>query len=172
VVAVKHIVEAADIAFIYDLDVQSLRTPFLAHADQVAEHLGRISIDSTRSPLIIQLKSLVELSSEHVEAALWKKIHCYTLLVNPQIRKTILDEFPDLETEVEFRDLDTGRQELSQVMEEILGAYTREPTAQVRVALVAPFFLLKQDGLLEGLPGRFPTTIRCRMLRLRTARLC
>jgi len=157
VVAVKHIVEAADIAFIYDLDVQSLRTPFLAHADQVAEHLGRISIDSTRSPLIIQLKSLVELSSEHVEAALWKKIHCYTLLVNPQIRKTILDEFPDLETEVEFRDLDTGRQELSQVMEEILGAYTREPTAQVRVALVAPFFLLKQDGLLEGLPGRFPS---------------
>ena len=157
VVAVKHIVEAVDIAFIYDLDIQSLRTPFLAHADQVAEHFGGVPIDSTRSPLIIQLKSLVELSSEHVEAALWKKIHCYTLLVNPQIRKTILDEFPDLETEVEFRDLDTGRQELSQVMEEILGAYTREPNAQVRVALVAPFFLLKQDGLLEGLPHRFPS---------------
>jgi len=157
VVAVKHIVEAADVAFIYEPEIQSLRTPFLAHADEVAEHFGRISIDSTRSPLIIQVKSLVELSTEHVEASLWKRIHCYTLLATPQIRKTIVDEFPDLEKEVEFRDLDLGRQELSQVMEDILGTYSREPASQVHVALVAPFFLLKQDGLLEGLPDRFPS---------------
>jgi ATP-dependent Lon protease len=157
VVAVKHIVEAADIAFIYESEIQSLRTPFLAHADKVAEHFGRISIDSTRSPLIIQMKSLAELSSEHFEASLWKKIHCYTLLVTPQIRKTILDEFPDLEKEVEFRDLDIGSQELSQVMEEILATYTREPASEVHVALVAPFFLLKQDGLLEVVPHRFPS---------------
>ena len=157
VVAVKHIVEAADVAFIYQPEIESLRSPFLAYADMVAEHFGRISIDSTLSPLIIQMKSLVELSSEQVEASLWKRIHCYTLLVTPQIRKTILDEFPDLEKEVEFRDLDIGRQELSQVMEEILSTYTREPASQVHVALVAPFFLLKQDGLLEGLADRFPS---------------
>ena len=157
VVAVKHIVEAAGIAFIYEPDLQSLRKPFLAHADKVVEHFGRISIDSTRSPLIIQLKSLLELSSEQVEASLWKRIHCYTLLVTPQTRKTILEEFPDLEKEVEFRDLDIGRQELSQVMEEILSTYTREPASQVHVSLVAPFFLLKQDGLLESLANRFPS---------------
>jgi endopeptidase La len=157
VVAVKHIVEAVDIAFIYEPEIQSLRTPFLAHADKVAEHFRQISIDSTRSPLIIQLKSLVELSSEQIEASLWKRIHCYTLLVTPQIRKTILDEFPDLEKEVEFRDLDIGRQELSQVMEEILSTYSRKPASQIHVALVAPFFLLKQDGLLEGLADRFPS---------------
>ena len=157
VVAVKHIVEAADIAFIYEPEIETLRTPFLAHADKVAEHFGRISIDSTRSPLIIQLKSLVELSSEQVEASLWKRIHCYTLLVTPQTRKNILDEFPDLEKEVDFRDLDFGRQELSQVMEEILSTYTREPASQVHVALVAPFFLLMQDDLLQGLAHRFPS---------------
>jgi len=109
------------------------------------------------SPLIIQLKSSNELSSECLEASLWKRIHCYTLLVSSEIGKTILREFPDLGSKVELRDVEVGREELSQVIEEIIGACTRKSGDQVRVALVAPFFLLKQDRILEEIPGRFPS---------------
>jgi len=157
VVAVEHIVQAAEIAFICDEEIESLQAPFVAYAERVAEQLGQISTDRMHSPLIIQLKSLNELSSECLEASLWKRIHCYTLLVSSEIGKSILREFPDLGSKVEVRDVEVGREELSQVIEEIIGTCTRKSGDQVRVALVAPFFLLKQDRILEEIPGRFPS---------------
>jgi len=42
VVAVEHIVQAAEIAFIYDEEIESLQPPFVAYADRVAEQLGQI----------------------------------------------------------------------------------------------------------------------------------
>ncbi|MFZ2446924.1 MAG: S16 family serine protease [Syntrophobacteraceae bacterium] len=154
VVAVDDIVQAARVAFIEEEVLEELGTLFESHAREVAARLRDISAPPGPRVRLIQVKNVDELAPELFEVPA-PLLDCkLVLLVLPEVRDTVLGRLGGQSEHIRVVDFDPKLEKLSFAIREVL-AQSQTPTAsQVRPALIAPYFLLKHDGICADSPGK------------------
>jgi endopeptidase La len=162
VVAVDHIVQAADVAFIDEEELVELETRFIDHAHTIDREIERARKDPANCFRLFYTKDPGELDLEGVEESFWKDCKC-VLLSHPEVKETILANFPALEKHIRFRNFDPSREDLTTVIREIQKSLTGDSDVPLRVSLVAPFFFLKRDGIS---PENFSPDLSSEELRL------
>ena len=152
VVAVDDIVQAAGVAFIEDEVLEELQTRFESHARLVAARLRDISDLPGPCVRILQVKNVDELAPGLFEFP-GSLLDCrLVFLVLPEIRDTVLGRLAGQPGHIRVMDFDPKREKLSSAIREIL-VQSETPTAsQARLTVIAPYFLLKHDGICTGYP--------------------
>ncbi len=146
VVAVDHLVQAAEIAFVDREELEALPPLFLSQALSVADLLA----DRLRSPreccCMFLPKEAEELDVEAFEEPFWEQCRC-TFLSQPDVKKRIQARHPGIEDKVRFFDLPAGEDDLPSLLCEIRAALF--PHTAGRVSMVAPYYFLLQTGLAQ-----------------------
>jgi hypothetical protein len=148
-VAVDHIVQAARVAYVDDAELAALETGFVGHAVSVVAELRREQAVRRRCLHVVQVKNADELEGDFFSSYFWDNCGGLTFLVSPESRSAVETRLGDLDTAVRVRDFDAIRENLSTVLREVLARNSGEDPGAARLALVAPFYFLKRDGICE-----------------------
>ncbi len=146
-VAVDNIVQAARVAFLDDAELEALEGCFETHAREVARMLAQESSRHARGLQVLQVKTPEELDPGIIDAAPGETRGSLHLLVPPEIHDAILARLGGRQEGLDISDFDPKQQKLSEVLQEILKPSLREPPSPVHLSLIAPYFLLKRDGI-------------------------
>lgn len=146
VIAVDHVVQAADIAFIDRAEMEVLPPLFLPQALSVADLL----IEAFHSPrnccCLFYPKESGELDIDAFHAPF--REHCRCLFVaKPEVKRKILENHPGIEDTVIFYDLPSQDEAFPSLVRDIQQSLSQESGGPVRISLVAPYFFLLQGGL-------------------------
>jgi endopeptidase La len=154
VVAVDHIAQAAEIAFIHEEEIRSVEKSLVSHGVRIAIALKETRRDSESCLLLLYLKDQRDLDEEGLRGMRWEG--CKTFFLQPpEVRKAVLERFPHLERCVQFRNFDPSKETLTLVVQEIEKSFQGKTRFRPALSVVAPFFFLKRAGLLlEGLSPR------------------
>ncbi len=162
VVAVDHIIQAADVAFIDAEELAELETRFIDHARTITQEIEKARKDPEPCIHLFYIKDPGELDMEGIEEPFRRGCKC-VLLSHPEVKKAMLANFSALEKHIRFRDFDPSREDLTTVIREIQKSFAGDFTVPPRISLVAPFFFLKRDGIS---PKNFSTDLSFEELRL------
>jgi len=144
VVAVDHILEAADVAFIVEKDLARLETPFTESARMVAEFLSRNSLSKDQCLCALYIKDPKELDVDEVDGP-FPADHGNVLLVRPEARDAVKRKLPELHAIGRLHDFDASNDDLSSVVHKIDESLPGGLKSVNRLAMVAPFFSLRQN---------------------------
>jgi ATP-dependent Lon protease len=150
IVAVDHVVQAADIAFIDDRELKAAEELFTAHALTIRDTLA--SARRTVSPPLnlLYVKAPEELDLENIDNSFWEINGCI-LLVRPDISNEIAQKFTKFRDRVRVWEFDPAREDLASALQELEKSVGKEVTLPAKLSMFAPyFFLLKQGVCLEG----------------------
>ncbi|MEN6437108.1 MAG: S16 family serine protease [Syntrophobacter sp.] len=147
VVAVDDIVEAAGVAFIEEGELAALDTIFESHARKTAEKLLGFA-DCAEAPILVfQVKSPDELDPVFLRAFERKTGARNLLLINPEIRDRLIARFDGMMQGIHLLDLDPKRERLGSKIAGFINALPAASRESSRLVLIAPYFLLVQDGI-------------------------
>jgi len=146
VIAVDHMVQAADIAFVDRADLEALPPLFVRPALSVTELL----IETLKSPktccCLFYPKEAGELEIEAFHEPFWE--HCKCLfLAQPEVKEEILAKHPNMEDKVTFFVLPSKEETFPSFLRDLLQSLSPASGPPVRVSLVAPYFFLLRSGL-------------------------
>jgi endopeptidase La len=147
VIAVDHIIQAADVAMIDDNAIKALEDLFVPHARQAASAAKKAPCDMERCILLLYVKDPKELEPEEgMESTFCER--CRMILLRPaELSAGLEKRWPALPSHVEMRAFNPESDRLTSLVESL--QEPREPSsAQTRVSVVAPFFFIKRDGIL------------------------
>ncbi len=147
VVAVDNIVQAAGVAFIDDSELDALEVCFESHAREVAHMLVQESSRLARGLPVLQVKTPEEIDPAMIDAASGEMSAGLHLLVLPEVREAVLASLGARQERFGISDFDPKQQKLSEVLPGILGPSPGELPSPVHLGLIAPYFLLKRDGI-------------------------
>jgi ATP-dependent Lon protease len=145
VVAVDHIAQAAEVALIREEELEALETAFIAHA--------RVTAGATAAPggrgrgtiLALYVKTPGELTADTLHVLSSGGPQASVILSPPEARQELHERFGRV---VPLREVVIRREKLSQVLGDILRSQPPTDVDKPGAVVVAPFFLLKQDGIL------------------------
>ena len=146
VVAVNHVVQAADVAFINQEELTVLRSTFIPHAKSVTDGLKTGKEVLETSLYVLYLKNPDELVPKGLEG-LFSRDGQTLFLAPTAVKEAILSRFPRLKTRILFRDFDRSKERLASVIQEIQKELSGKSNAPFSVSVVAPFFFLRRDGI-------------------------
>lgn len=155
VIAVDDICQAAAIAFVDEAEVNAATTGFTAHAREVARRLRKVKPQLPFGLLAFQVKSPEEVAPGLVEDFLRQKRRRLILLVLPELREALRSYLGEQQKGVTLIDFDPKTQKLALVLQGLIEPPGRKSSAPVRLDLVAPYYLLRRDGIS---PDDFPRT--------------
>jgi endopeptidase La len=162
VVAVDHILQAADIAFIDEEELRTTETLCTAYAHSVSKAL----MTERRGPRsrfrLLYAKDPEELELENLDESLCQGCQCVFLL-QPEVREAVLFKSPALGKCAQFLDFNPSSRDLASIIQEMQEQTWNHVDVPVRLSVVAPFFFLKRDGIC---PKDFPPTSSLEGLRL------
>jgi endopeptidase La len=150
VVAVNHITQAADVAFVDEGEIRRLEAPFVPHAHAVAQAL--IPVRNQAGLCVHLIKDPQEIDFETAEEPL-REGRRSVFLLKPEVRREHPTGFPVLERYWERQDLDSSMVSLPSIIQEIEADCMRKGFEACRASLVAPFYLLTRSGLNPGSKG-------------------
>lgn len=150
VVAVDHIIQAADVAFIHENELASLTERFVPHARATAKTL--IPVRSEAGTCVHLIKDPRDMDAETVEEPIWEGRQTVFLL-KPEVKGDRINGFPVLERYSEAEDFLLSSPGVQSIIQDIEAACAQKGFEACRASLVAPFYLLKESGLLEGTKG-------------------
>ena len=147
-VAVDHIVQAADIAFIDEEELNSLEKRFIPHGRSVAEELKKVRKDSKScvSLLFLFAKGPEELELGDLEDE-FREGCKRVFLLRPEVKEDILAKYPALEKHSYFRTVDPSGNRLADIIQEMQKLFLKDSTVPRLFSVMAPFFFLKRDGI-------------------------
>jgi len=143
VIAVDHIVQAADIAFMDLAELDALETIFLPYAQSIAGTLRQTLKSPKECCCLFHPKEPEELDIESFKRPFWDRCRCMFVL-QPEVKRAILAKYPDMESKVRFSDIGPDQERLPSVIEDIQESLTDESRTFARVSLVAPYYFLTQ----------------------------
>ena len=161
-VGVDHIVQAADIAFVDEEEMNSLEKSFIPHGRSVAEALKKVRKDSRSCVSLLFTKGPEELELGDLEDEFWEGCK-RVFLLRPEVKEDILAKFPALEKKAYFQTIDQSRNRLAEIIQEMQKPYLRASTVPHLFSVMAPFFFLKRDGIRIR---DFPPTLSFEGIRL------
>jgi ATP-dependent Lon protease len=142
VVAVNHIVKAAEIAFVREEEIKALDSLFLPHARSVREAYLKAEREDRSCHRVIYVKDPSELETEGPEATFWQDGKTLLLLA-PEVEKKDLKGVPGLMAHVRLCPFDPAEEKLAVVVHTLEST----PPGLPCVSIAAPFFFLKRDGI-------------------------
>ena len=152
-VAVDNIVQAARVAFIDDSELDALAIGFESHAREVARMLARESLRLAPRLQVMQVKTPEEIDPGIFDATPGETQGNLHLLILPEIRDAVLTRLGRRQEGLRIIDFDPKQQKLSEVLQRILAPSLQQSASAIHLALTAPYFLLKRDGIHpEGFP--------------------
>jgi ATP-dependent Lon protease len=149
-VAVDHVIQAADVAFLHEGELAKLVDRFIPNAHAIAETL--IPVRSEAGSCVHLIKDPQEMELETVEEPPWEGRRTVFLL-KPEVKGDRLTGFPVLERYSETEDLNISSVRLQSIIQDIEDACLQRGFDVCRASLVAPFYLLMESGLTPGSKG-------------------
>ena len=146
VVAVDHIVQAADIGFMDLAELDELETLFIPYARSVARTLRQALKSPKECYCFFYPKESEEIDIETFKEPFKERCKCMFVL-QPEVKKDILDRHPDMESKVRFFEIGPDQERLLSVIGEIQESLTEESIGPARVSLVAPYYFLIRSGI-------------------------
>lgn len=144
IVAVDHILEAADVAFIDEEELKAFESCIVGHARFVAEKLASIRPAVNKALRVIYVKDPGELLVDGFVDSFWDADDCH-FLVKPDARKGITESWPSLEEAHRLWDFDPKRRDVTSILPVIATTAGVTSDGPVRNSLLAPFFFLARD---------------------------
>jgi hypothetical protein len=149
VVAVDHIVQSAEIAFVYEEEIEALEDIFLAHARSICEAVLKAQKENRPCHRVIYVKDPSELKTEGQESVFWLDTQTHLILA-PELREDDFKGVPTLIGNAQLHSFDPTEGNLTAVMQTLQSP----PGALPSISMIAPFFFLKRDGIhLKKLPS-------------------
>jgi ATP-dependent Lon protease len=152
VVAVDHIVQAADVAFIDLKEIKALEDRFVPDAHQVLRTFKKAPRGGKVCVIILYVKDPKELEPVEMESPM-RKLYKAILLHPPEVGEELQKKWPVLPSSVEMKSFDPRSDTLVPLVRETqdnLGALSKPWS----VSVVAPFFFIKRDGIRPENAGR------------------
>ena len=161
VVAVDHILEAVDIAFIDEEELRETETLCTTYAHSLSEPLARARKEVRSRFRLLYAKDPEELELENLDESLCEGCQCVFLL-QPEVRNAVLLKFPALGKCAHFLDFHPSSHDLTSIIRKMYEQRWNTLNVPVRLSVVAPFFFLKRDGLRpeDFPPGAFFEDLR------------
>jgi len=156
VVAVESIAQAAHVALIDDAELDSLEAAFDSYDCHAAGLPGVEPLQSMVGIQIVQVKTPAEIDRKFAEAMVNDACCRLKLLVLPEIREALVAQLAGLEDRLHIIDFDPRRHRLRDAVADILASYEPEKALPFRLSVIAPYYLLKRDGIrLEDFPPQY-----------------
>lgn len=158
VVAVDDILQAAEVAFVEKEKLEELEIHFGAHAREVAGRLRECSVAGVSCTRVLQVKGVDELAPESLDPRGRPLEGASVLLVLPEIRNAVLERLRDEGEHSRVFEFDPRQERLCAALRRVFMRSDDVRAVAPPLALVAPFFLLKRDGICTeaSLAGDFP----------------
>ncbi len=147
VIAVEDIVQAADIAFIDEDEIESLYEAFEQHAKAAAGELRRNEAMPFKRLRMIYLDNPEEADSGIVESGFCDQDYGCTILVRSDVREEIMEKLPEAGDKLRFVDFDPSTQCLLDLINETKSEHTERGKPPLRMSVIAPLSFLRREGL-------------------------
>jgi len=152
VVAVNHVVQAADVAFINQDELTALKSALVPHARSVAAALHAARKEQETYLYVLYLKSPEELDPQGLDGT-DAEDHLSVFLLPAGVKEVASAKFPQLKARILFRDFDRSEESLGSVIQEIQKELSSKSNAPLSVNVVVPFFFLRRDGITPEAPS-------------------
>jgi len=149
VVAVDHVVQAAEIAFINLMELKALEERFAEHGRFIAQALKEAAIEPDACFTLLYAKHPVEFDQDRDEGHFWETCNC-VFLARSEFKKNILKKYPSLKAWAPRKKPFPSKEDIEALIGEIKNAPTHGSAPRLRLSLVAPYFFLQRSGLLSG----------------------
>ncbi|MFC1836418.1 S16 family serine protease [Thermodesulfobacteriota bacterium] len=144
VVAVTDILQAAEISFIDDEEIESVETCFNEHALCAAQELLRSRKNRGRCVRVLYIKDPKELDLGDLEDPFWAD--CGSLfLVRPAASEDARRQLSEISENSLLLDFDASREDFSAIFEKLNKTVAGGLESLARLSMVAPFYSLKQN---------------------------
>lgn len=143
-VAVDHIVQAADIAFINEDELQNMETALVPHARSATGVLAAAGVSHQSAVCLVYVKGLEELEGEGLDGAFWENNHS-VLVVKAEAKEAILVRFPVLEEQKRWREYDPVSSDIAGILGDIADSLPDGAPAAITPSLVAPYYFLQRE---------------------------
>lgn len=147
VIAVEDIVEAAEVAFLDEGEIDSLYGAFEEHAARAAEELGRNDAAPFKKLRMIYLDSPEEANPDILESGFCGQDYGCIILVGSDVRNEIMEKLPDLGGKLMTVDFDPSSQRLLDLINEYKREYTGPGNPPLRMSVIAPLSFLRREGI-------------------------
>jgi endopeptidase La len=145
VVAVDHIVQAADVAFLEEAQIKALEDRFVPYAHQISEALRSASLGGKVCVLIFYVKDPNEFETAGMESPMGRG--CNTIMVHPsELGGELRKRWPVLPSCMEMRTFNPSVDSLARLARDVQNSMG-VPSNLPQVSVVAPFFFIKRDGI-------------------------
>ncbi len=144
IVAVDHIVQAADIAFINEDELSKIEMALVPHARSVASALASARVSREPAACLLYVKSLQELESEGLDGVFWEANHC-VLVLGEGAKEAILERFPVLEEQKRWKEYDPLSRDVAGIVEEMADSLPAAAADFIAPSLVAPYYFLQSE---------------------------
>ncbi|MFZ2448074.1 MAG: S16 family serine protease [Syntrophobacteraceae bacterium] len=147
VVAVDDIVQAADVAFIEQDEIDSLDAAFEEHARRAAEELAEDEEAPSRRLRLIYLDNPEEADSGVMQPGFCEEDYGCAVLVRSDIREEITARLPDPGETAQIVEFDPSSRRLLDVINEFKRAYTGPAMPPLKMSVIAPLAFLRKEGV-------------------------
>ncbi len=146
VVAVDHLVQAADVAFIDRNELMTLTNALTSHAASMAETLEAPQREQGQCLRVLYLKDPNELQMEGMEGPLTGDDSCI-FLFPAGMEKTVQKKLPHLKGRILFRHMDLSPGGGRSIIGDILKKSATTSDKPISVSVIAPFFFLRNEKI-------------------------
>jgi ATP-dependent Lon protease len=147
VVAVDDIVQAAEVAFIKQEEIDSLDHLFVEHARKTLQEAAGSSAANFKRLRVVYLESPEDAGSDLLHTGFCREDHGCILLVRADLREEILRKIGEPSGKNVIRGFDPESERLIDVLREIKNAHTDYSAPPLRISLVAPLSFLQREGI-------------------------
>lgn len=147
VVAVDNIVQAAEIAFMDEKELQALESPFIAHGRSTGKILSsRSPKDISNCLYVVYCKTPEELDPMPLEGCLQWTCR-YGFLLHNRLNESIKGILPAWESNLPMIEFDPDHQSVASAIQAIKKVLFEDDSPPFFVCVSAPYFFLKRDGI-------------------------
>jgi ATP-dependent Lon protease len=147
VIAVDDIIQASEIAFIDQEEIDSLDNLFEEHALRTLEETVSAKMANLRMLRVVYLDNPDEADSSLLRSDFCREGHQCILLVRSDLKEEILKKMGDLSWNNVIRGFDPETERLIDVLREIKNEYRDNSAPPLSMSLVAPLAFLQKEGI-------------------------
>ncbi|MEN6439323.1 MAG: S16 family serine protease [Syntrophobacter sp.] len=147
VIAVENIVQAADVAFIDEAEIDSVHAAFERHAARTAAELARNGEAPFKRLRLIYLDNPAEVTSGLFESGFCGEDYGCVFLLRSDAGEDILARLPEADEMIKIREFDPSVLRLSDVIGEYREIFAKPTLPPLRISVIAPLSFLRKEGI-------------------------
>jgi len=147
VVAVDHIQQAADIAFIDQEEIDRLEIGFTSHARNALRSMADLRTESVRNLRIVYVNDPDELDTDFLQSGFCSKGYGCVLLAGRRMLHSIESKLAGPRGRITIRAFDAQHETLTDIIKELHYPFLAPSLPPLRISIVAPLSLLQRDAI-------------------------